>query len=347
MNKKISSKKIANGFYTARFPMLTFFAKYLGGKLFSFPGVSIITASNFEISRYSGFSYCYCVFIFGKLRIGLYQTFKVKFSSVFWSYKDTLILLSKKKKLVVRISGPRSAHLNFKNYQNLHKIYNINNSLFPTPISQKTIENVAVSCEQFLEPNLSVLNLPPKLIFEGLFLFYEKTHKISCLKKHVKFLNEYYRSLVPSSLLDNFDSVCEELSLRNYSQQDFFATGIIHGDLTVRNLVASDNTEIKYFDIDRLEESFPEFDFFTAFIDNEITSDGFRSYKRSLDLASKIGNLSGVLETLDWFYERMPMYAINRKNFELICSLFFIRTVAYVLSDSQFDERININEIFD
>ena len=43
----------------------------------------------------------------------------------------------------------------------------------------------------------------------------------------------------------------------------------------------------------------------------------------------------------------MPMYAINMKNFELICSLFFIITVAYVLSDSQFDERININEIFD
>lgn len=343
----IGIKKIAIGFYTTRIPMPTSFVKYLGGKLFDFPGVKIVIASNFEGSRYAGLSYCYCIFIFGALRVGLSQSLAVRVSSVFWSYKDTLILLSSIDKLVFRISGPASASLNIKNYGNLQKLSALDNSLFPAPIDKKKIGSVVVSCEGLLENNLADSTLTPRFIFEGLFLLYQQTHSLRLAEDHAAYLSGYYRSQVPTLLRAKFDSVCPKLNFDHEGRAEFFAIGIIHGDLTTRNLAINDSGSVSYFDIDRLEESFPEFDFFMAFIDNELTSSGHRSYKRSLELASQIGSFSRVHDSLDWFYERLPAYAVNKENFELICSLFFVRTVAYILSDSQFDNRIIINEIFD
>jgi len=343
----IGIKKIAIGFYTIRIPLPTLFARYLGGKICSFPGVKAFIASNFEGGRYAGLSYCYCIFIFGALRVALSQSLAVRVSSVFWSYKDTLILLSSIDKLVLRISGPASASLNIKNYGNLQKLCSLDSSLFPAPIAQKKIGSVVVSCEGLLENNLAVSTLTPRFIFEGLFLLYQQTHSLRLAEDHAAYLSGYYRSQVPALLRAKFDSICPKLNFDHEGRSEFFAIGTIHGDLTTRNLAINDSGFVSYFDIDRLEESFPEFDFFTAFIDNEITSSGHRSYKRSLELASQIGSFSIVHDSLDWFYERLPAYAVNKEKFELICNLFFVRTVAYILSDSQFDNRIIINEIFD
>ena len=308
--------------------------------------MKIVVASNFVSSRFAGLSYCYCIFIFGALRVGLSQSLAVRVSSVFWSYKDTLILLSSIDKLVIRISGPAGASLNKKNYGNLQKLCTLGSSLFPAPIEQKKIGNVVVSCEGLLE-NQPVATLPPRVTFEGLFVLYQQTHRLRRAEDYAAHLRGYYRRQVPISLRAKFNSVCPKLNFDHKGRAELFATGLIHGDLTPRNLAINDSGSVRYFDIDRLEESFPEFDFFTAFIDNEITSSGQSSYKRSLELASQISSFSTVHDSLNWFYERLPAYAVNKKNFELICSLFFVRTVAYIFSDSQFDNRIIINEIFD
>ena len=151
-----------------------------------------------------------------------------------------------------------------------------------------------------------------------------------------------YERLVPSDKRALFKKICKsKISLieNTYNESNCFATGIIHGDLTPRNIARSSNG-INYFDLDRTERSFPEFDLFVVEIDRETIVSGDRTYQRSVALVEGLVNNPSIINRLDLFYNDLPIYSKNKKYFELICNLFFVRTVAYIFSDAEFDDGI-------
>jgi hypothetical protein len=345
--KIISVKQIAKGFLTARILLPSSLAKRLAGGIFYPPGMIFMVGNNSQISKLEIFRYSYCVFIYGEFRLGLAKILGSReISSVYWSYKDTLIIITTDK-LVFRVSGPKSYTLNKNNYDNLLKFDNLDIFAFPRPISQEEVTDSIISCESFVGYSSFDHTLSTLEIFKGLFPLYQETVSNRRVEHHVSLLVRYYRRRVPIDWRLKFDLICGQVCLSSSPQSKYIASGAIHGDLTIRNLVIDVSKSISYFDLDRSEESFPEFDFFALFIDNEITSTGDQSYKRSLELAKGLGNSKHVHDSLELFYNILPEYSVNKQNFELICELFYVRTVAYIFSDAQFDSRIIIDEIFD
>jgi len=219
--------------------------------------------------------------------------------------------------------------------------------MFPSPISRRLVGKVIISCEEYVGDGIPSVISTSNCIFEGLFPLYQKTYEVISGDDYLLDLLSDYESLVPVNKRATFKKICHSkirLVENTSKNNNIFTTGIIHGDLTPRN-IASYSSDLTYFDLDRTERSFPEFDLFMMVIDRETIASGDRSYKRSLALAYELVNNPSISKALDLFYDDLPVYSNNRQYFELICNLFFVRAVAYIFSDAEFDETINTTNL--
>ena len=124
----------------------------------------------------------------------------------------------------------------------------------------------------------------------------------------------------------------------------YLKCGQIHGDLTYRNIV-SYNKNNYYFDLDRSELSFPEFDLFMLHIDTKMVLEDMVSYKNSLKYAESLFENHEVSKHIQLFYKVSPEYSTNQKYYSIIVNLFYVRVLAYIFSDASFDANISVNNL--
>ena len=157
------------------------------------------------------------------------------------------------------------------------------------------------------------------------------------IQKKIKF----YKSLVPEKYRNISSSLCSKhlslISMDNSSGK-LLHISEIHGDLTFHNC-SLNARDIMFYDVDRFENCFPEFDLFTIYIDSQFNYIN-RSTRNQLDLASSLQMDSKLASFLSIFYDKNKFFYPNSSSLSLIFNLYFVRTVCYMLNDASFNPNI-------
>lgn len=338
-------KKISDNFVHARIPLPSFITKLIVGKRIALYRYVWFISSNFQKSRFLNFTYINIIFISGKLANNILSLIKNNVYSVFWSYKDSLIFLIKNTEMVFRITGPRSLELNNSNYENLKLIYKLDLNITPKPLGRYSVNDINIFSESLLIQGNSHKILQYEEVFKGLYALYRKSFIQRSFKDVSKGLLEKYENLVPLKYKDQFNKLCrKKIEFIKGQSTDIapIACSQIHGDLTYRNIIKG-NINFLYLDLDRSELSFPEFDLFMLYIDIKMTGEALSSYQNSLDLISHLPDDKNIKDSLEKFYDEIPDFSINQQYLSRLISLYYVRCLAYIFSDANFDSKIPTN----
>ena len=219
-------------------------------------------------------------------------------------------------------------------------------NLFPAQIDHSQIGSIHVFTEGLVPGNSLELS-DPNFVFMSLYPLYNNTKQ----GVHYEFIQnkiKYYTSIVPREFRKNMHSLCSKYISHlnsNIILTEELSISEIHGDLTFHNCSLNSGT-IAFYDVDRFENCFPEFDLFTIYIDSQFKCLN-RSTENLVNLILSLQNDSTLSKYLSMFYNYNNKFNQNRKNLSLIFNLYFVRTICYILNDAKYNSNIikSLNKI--
>lgn len=338
--------KITNSLFHKRLLIPSFFYRFLISRRMSLFGSKCFVSNNFKISRIPGLIYININFISNSLGDEIELLTKGNTFSVFWSYKGSIIFLVEDTSTVYRVCGPDGFKFNLLNYKNLQLINKYDVGITPDPLDYISLNDASIFSETLLTESQNIQSLKYQDVFDGLYNLYKISYVKKSFTQITNELTEKYINLVPLENKNKFDNLCK----RKIDEIKIIAKDIdvvccqIHGDLTFRNIVFG-KKGLSYLDLDRSESSFAEFDLFMLWIDVKMTSSGNVSYQISLDLIADLDTNADIRNSLQKFYEEMPEFSLNLPYLNTLISLYYVRSVAYIMSDAGFDRNIPIESL--
>lgn len=212
-------------------------------------------------------------------------------------------------------------------------------NLFPTQIDHSIIGSTHVFTES-LVPGNSLEMSDPSIVFRSLYPLYNNTVKVED-NKFIRNKIKYYTSIVPTEFRESMHSICSKYLSHinsNIIANEEFIISEIHGDLTFHNC-SLESDSITFYDVDRFENSFPEFDLFTIYIDSQFKFLN-RSSKNHIELVLSLKNDNKLSTYLSMFYESNNIFKKNSKNLSLIFNLYSLRTISYIFNDATYNPNI-------
>jgi len=266
------------------------------------------------------------------------------------SYKNNLVLFSETDSAAIKCTGISNKHNLEKNFMALKRT---RSARVPKAVKYGSLSETYYTVETMLPGSpICIEQLKFDKLFKGamrgLADFYESAGEEISHFRDFSSVKAYYESLVPKDHKKLFQSFFEKHVLPLLGRADKYESlekFFIHGDLTFRNLLKSE--EGYYFcDLDRAEYSLMEFDALTLYFDYKLHSGldpGYEQYVRLITTdICRDGNYKNILFDL---YEMYPQSAGNRAHMELIVALFLFRAIAFILSDPDIGKKMNLSMI--
>ena len=177
-------------------------------------------------------------------------------------------------------------------------------------------------------------------VFNELSVIYDHNHNTSIVTLDI-IMNKYDHLFIycPQNWIDKLSII--KNSIKNIvgpinGDNTFEAVfTIIHGDLTYRNILI--DPKIEFFDFDRSEITFPEFDLFLFLVDLHTYKQYHEpTYEQVFNNIFNFINNDNLMDEIEMFYGLNNKFYANKKILLIIKYCFFYRTLIYTLLNFRF-----------